>query len=123
MSDSRLLRNVAATLASGASNQVGAAIGAHAFPLIGPAGVVAIRQAVAAVLLLAIARPPIRRMRRGQWSVALLLAADIAVMNLSLYSAIERIGLGLAVTLEFLGPLAVALVGSRTRADVLIAIG
>jgi inner membrane transporter RhtA len=43
-------------------------------------------------------------------------------MNLTLYTAIERIGLGLAVTLEFLGPLAVALLASRTRADVLIAI-
>src|SRR5262245_35348971 len=123
MADSRLLRNVAATLASGASNQVGAAVGAHAFPFIGPAGVVAIRQAVAALLLVSIAPPPIRRFQRGQWTVVLLLAADIAIMNLSLYSAIERIGLGLAVTLEFLGPLAVALMGSRTRADVLIAIG
>jgi inner membrane transporter RhtA len=45
-----------------------------------------------------------------------------AVMNLSLYSAIDRIGLGLAVTLEVLGPLAVALIGSRTRIDLLWAV-
>ncbi len=121
--DPKLARGVAATLASGASNQVGAAIGAHAFPFIGPAGVVAIRQAVAAVVLLGIARPPFRRFGRHQWAVVVLLAADIAIMNVTLYAAIERIGLGLAVTLEFLGPLAVALLGSRTRADLLIAVG
>jgi hypothetical protein len=45
-----------------------------------------------------------------------------AVMNLSLYSAIDRIGLGLAVTLEVLGPLAVALIGSRARIDLLWAV-
>ena len=44
-------------------------------------------------------------------------------MNLSLYTAIDRIGLGLAVTLEFLGPLAVALAGSRTRVDLVCAVG
>jgi len=43
-------------------------------------------------------------------------------MNLSLYTAIDRLGLGLAVTLEFLGPLAVALAGSRSRRDLLIAV-
>jgi inner membrane transporter RhtA len=46
-----------------------------------------------------------------------------AVMNLSLYLAVERIGLGLAVTLEVLGPLALALAGSRTRLDALCAVG
>lgn len=121
--DGHLLRGVAATLASGSSNQVGAALGAHGFPLIGPAGIVAIRQVVAAVTLLLIARPDVRRFQRSQWILVLLLAIDLAVMNLTLYMAIERIGLGLAVTLEFLGPLSVALVGSRTRPDLLIAIG
>jgi inner membrane transporter RhtA len=48
----------------------------------------------------------------------LLLAAVFATMNLSLYSAIDRLGLGLAVTLEFLGPLTVALVTSRRRIDI-----
>ena len=43
----------------------------------------------------------------------LALAVIFATMNLSLYAAIERIGLGLAVTLEFLGPLSVALLASR----------
>ncbi|MCU7726358.1 EamA family transporter [Actinoplanes sp. KI2] len=112
---------IGAMLGSAASNQVGAAIGAQAFPLIGPAGVVAVRQVVAAAVLLPAARPDIRRFTWSQWWPTLLLALVFATMNLSLYTAIDRVGLGLAVTLEFLGPLAVALAGSRTRTDLLCA--
>jgi inner membrane transporter RhtA len=83
--------------------------------------VVAVRQVVAAAVLLPVARPPLRRMTWSQWWPTLLLAAVFAVMNLSLYTAIDRLGLGLAVTLEFLGPLAVALAGSRSRTDLLTA--
>ena len=72
-------------------------------------------------MLLPVARPPLRRMTWPQWWPVLLLAAVFGCMNLSLYTAIDRIGLGLAVTLEFLGPLAVALAGSRSRRDLLIA--
>ena len=107
---------------SAISNQTGAAVGAHAFGAIGPAGVVAVRQWVAAAVLLPLARPPVRRMTWPQWWPVLLLAAVFGVMNLSLYTAIDRIGLGLAVTLEFLGPLGVALAGSRSRRDLLIAL-
>lgn len=109
-------------LGSGMSSQVGAAAGAHAFGAIGPAGVVAVRQIVAAAVLLPIARPSIRRMTWPQWWPTLLLAAVFACMNLSLFVAIDRIGLGLAVTLEFLGPLGVALAGSRTRVHLLAAV-
>ena len=113
---------IATMLGSAASNQVGAAIGAHAFPAIGPAGVVVVRQIVAAAVLLPIARPNLRKLTWPQWWPTLLLGVVFAVMNLSLYTAIERIGLGLAVTLEVLGPLAVALLGSRTRVDLLCAL-
>lgn len=112
------LKGLAAVLASGAGNQTGAALGAHAFPLIGPAGVVAVRQAVAAIVLTAVARPPWRRWGWAQWWPTLLLGGVFAGMNLGLYLAVDRLGLGLAVTLEFLGPLAVALLGSRARVDV-----
>ncbi|HET6561652.1 MAG TPA: EamA family transporter [Marmoricola sp.] len=104
-----------------AGNQLGAGIGAHAFDAIGPAGVVAMRQLVAASVLLPVARPPFRRMTWAQWWPALLLAGVFGCMNLALYSAIDRIGLGLAVTLEFLGPLAVALAASRGRRDLVAA--
>src|SRR3954454_13218100 len=118
----RVYAGVATMVASAASNQAGAAIGAHAFGAIGPAGVVAVRQFVAAAVLLPVARPPVRRFTWAQWWPTLLLGLVFAVMNLCLYTAIDRIGLALAVTLEFLGPLAVALSGSRTRLDLLGAV-
>ncbi len=108
---------------SGLSNQLGAAIGALAFDSLGTAGVVAVRQLVSAAILLPVARPRLRSYTWAQWWPALLLGLVLATMNLSLYAAVDRIGLGLAVTLEFLGPLAVALSSSRTRADLLLAAG
>lgn len=117
----RPLRGVTTMLGSALSNQVGAAVGAHAFGAIGPPGVVAVRQVVAAAVLLPVARPPLRRMTWPQWWPVLLLAVVFGCMNLALYTAIDRIGLGLAVTLEFLGPLGVALAASRSRRDLLIA--
>ncbi|WP_330276823.1 EamA family transporter [Lentzea sp. NBC_00516] len=105
--------------ASAASNQIGAAVGAHAFAAIGPAGVVAVRQFVAAAVLLPMARPNLRRFTWAQWWPTIALGLVFATMNLSLYMAIDRIGLGLAVTLEVLGPLGIALAGSRTRRDFL----
>lgn len=116
-----VLGGLATMTASAASNQVGAAIGAHAFATIGPVGVVAVRQFVAAAVLLPVARPNMRRFTWGQWWPTLLLGLVFATMNLSLYTAIDRIGLGLAVTLEVLGPLGVAVAGSRTRLDILCA--
>jgi inner membrane transporter RhtA len=105
---------VALMLGSALSSQTGAAIGAIAFPVIGPVGVVAVRQWVAGVVMLAVGRPRLRAFTRREWWPVLGLAAVFAVMNVSLYTAVDRIGLGLAVTLEFLGPLGVALVGART---------
>lgn len=108
---------VATILASGASNQFGAATGALAFPVIGAFGVVAIRQIVAAVALCAIARPRFRSLDRATWALVAALALTLGVMNIALYSAVGRIGLGTAVTLEFLGPLAVAVWASRRPRD------
>lgn len=113
---------VALMLGSGLSNQTGASVAALAFPVLGPLGVVAVRQWVAAVVLGAVGRPRLRDFTAAQWRPVLGLALVFAAMNLSLYEAIERIGLGLAVTLEFLGPLAVALAGSRRRVDLVAAV-
>ena len=113
---------VLSLLGAATGTQVGAALGAHAFPAIGPAGVVAVRQAIAALVLVPIARPPLHRFTWRQWWPTLLLGLVFAVMNLSLYIAVDRVGLGLAVTLEVLGPLAVALAGSRTRLDAFCAV-
>src|SRR5918995_2943632 len=100
-------------LSSALGSQTGAALGALAFPVIGPVGVVAVRQWIAGALMLAVGRPRLREFTAAQWRPVLALAAVFGIMNLSLYTAVDRIGLGLAVTLEFLGPLAVALAGGR----------
>ncbi|MFF5973257.1 DMT family transporter [Streptomyces sp. NPDC012769] len=113
---------VAAMLGSGLSNQIGAATGSLAFPVLGPVGVVAVRQYVAAVVLLAVARPRLRDFTRHQWQPVILLAVVFGTMNLSLYTAIDRVGLGLAVTLEFLGPLTLALAATRRRVDACCAV-
>ena len=107
---------------SALSNQLGAATGALAFPVIGPAGVVAVRQWIAGIVLLTVGRPRLRSFTWAQWWPVLLLAVAYGTMNISLYSAIDRLGLGLAVTLEFLGPLAVALATSRRHADLACAL-
>ncbi|MEU1343523.1 EamA family transporter [Streptomyces sp. NPDC005827] len=108
---------VATMFGSGLSNQTGAAIGSLAFPVLGPLGVVAVRQYVAALVLVAVGRPRVRAFTWRQWWPVLLLAVVFGTMNLTLYTAIDRVGLGLAVTLEFLGPLSIALAASRRRLD------
>ncbi|GAA5176500.1 EamA family transporter [Pseudonocardia eucalypti] len=109
-------KGIALLLGGALSNQTGAAVGALAFDAIGPVGVVVVRQWVAGVALLVLGRPRLRAFTRRQWWPVLALAAVFATMNLSLYTAVDRIGLGLAVTLEFLGPLAVVVLGARNRA-------
>jgi inner membrane transporter RhtA len=111
------LTGIALMTGSAAANQLGAATAALAFPVLGPAGVVAIRQWVAGTILLTTVRPRFASFTRAQWRPVLALALIFATMNLSLYLAIDRIGLGLAVTLEFLGPLSVALLSSRRVID------
>ncbi|MFI1925994.1 EamA family transporter [Streptomyces sp. NPDC020377] len=118
----RRLAGVATMVGSGLSTQTGAAIGSLAFPVLGPTGVVAVRQYVAALVLLAVGRPRLRSFTRRQWGPVLLLALVFGTMNLSLYTAIDRIGLGLAVTLEFLGPLTIALAAARRRVDACCAV-
>lgn len=113
---------IALVLSSAASNQTGAALGATAFPAMGPVGVVAIRQLVTAIVLAPLVRPRFGDLSRDQWWPILGLVVVFSVMNLSLYAAIDRIGLGLAVTLEFLGPLAVAVAGSRRPLDLACAV-
>lgn len=103
---------VAAVALSASSVQAGAALGATLFPLVGPLGVTALRQVVSAIALLAIQRPPLHRLGLRRLAPALVLGAVLVAMNFTLYSAVQRIGLGLGVTVEFLGPLGVALLGA-----------
>jgi inner membrane transporter RhtA len=111
------LGGIALMTGSALSAQAGAAFASQAFPALGPAGVVAIRQWVASIFMLATVRPKFWTFTARQWQPVVILAVAFAVMNVSLYIAIDRIGLGLAVTIEFLGPLAVAVLTSRRAAD------
>jgi inner membrane transporter RhtA len=111
------LAGIALMTGSAAATQLGAATAALAFPVLGPAGVVAVRQWVAGAVLLGSVRPRFASFTWPQWRAVLALAVIFATMNLSLYAAIDTIGLGLAVTLEFLGPLSVALLASRRLTD------
>jgi len=98
------------------SIQIGAAVATSLFPEIGAAGVVFMRAIVSAVLLAAIWRPGIETVRENP-RLLLVFGAALAGMNLCFYEAIDRIPLGTAVTLEFIGPLTVALITSRRRRD------
>jgi inner membrane transporter RhtA len=101
------------------SVQLGAAIATTLFDRVGPAGAVLYRLAFAALVLVAVWRPgPLEAGRRGL-ALAGAFGLTLAAMNLCFYEALERIPLGIAVTLEFTGPLVVGLVGSRRGLDVL----
>ncbi|HEY1597001.1 MAG TPA: DMT family transporter [Solirubrobacteraceae bacterium] len=104
------------------SVQIGAAFATKLFGDLGPAGTVFLRVLFAAVVLCAIWRPSLRAHTRADLRLAALFGAVLACMNLSFYESLDRIHLGVAVTLEFIGPLGVALFGSRSRLDVLWAL-
>jgi inner membrane transporter RhtA len=118
----RRTAGVALALTASLSNQGGASAGAVAVGALGAPGVVAVRQVVAALALNAVARPDWRSLDRRTWLLVVALAAVMGTMNLTLFAAIDRIGLGLAVTCEFLGPLAVAVGTSRRPEDALAAL-
>src|SRR5260370_31838249 len=104
-----------------ASVQVGAAFATKLFVHLGPAGTVLVRVLFAAIVLWAIWRPWPREHGPRDLRLAALFGLALACMNLTFYEALDRIPLGVAVTLEFIGPLGVALPGSRSRLDVLSA--
>ncbi len=106
-------------LGSIASVQVGAGIGRTLFDELGAQGVTLFRIGLAALLLLAIARPRIRRWSRAQWRAAAVFGVAMAGMNSLFYQSLRTVPLGIAVTVEFIGPLAVALVQTRRALDVL----
>ena len=101
-------------LVSGLSSQLGAAVAATVFPQLGFLGVVAIRQLVTVAVLVPLVRPNPLRWSRLQWRPVLLLALTFATVSLPLYAAIQRLGLGLAIALEFLGPVTIAIARSRS---------
>jgi inner membrane transporter RhtA len=101
------------------SVQLGAAATTELFDDVGPGGAVLLRLAFAALVLTALWRPFPIRADRGALALVALFGVALAAMNFSFYEALDRIPLGIAVTLEFVGPLGVALAASRRRLDLL----
>jgi inner membrane transporter RhtA len=108
---------IAGPVVSALSVQAGAGVGTLLLPAVGPLGVVGLRQLFAALVLAPTLRRDVLRWRLMWPSLCLGLA--LLVMNLAIYASFSRLELGLAVTLEFLGPLAVALLSSRRLIDLL----
>ena len=105
-------------LAGGTSMYLGAAIAIDLFDAVSPAGVAWLRITGAALVLLIVVRPG-----RAAWQWSRLRLAGVfglmtAAMNIAFYLALDHLPLGTTVALEFLGPIAVAAAGSRTRRDV-----
>lgn len=99
------------------SVQVGAAIAKGLFEEISPTAMVWLRLASSSLVLLALSRPRLRQRSRADWLVALGFGASLGLMNWSIYQSFARIPMGVAVTIEFVGPLSVAIVGSRRLRD------
>ncbi|MFI7277854.1 EamA family transporter [Streptomyces sp. NPDC049879] len=98
------------------SVQLGAAVAKNLFGAVGSFGTVTLRLFFAAAVLMLLWRPSPRLDRRA-WTVVLGYGVTLGAMNLCFYLALDRVPLGIAVTVEFLGPLAVALGGSRRWPD------
>ncbi|MFD8888395.1 DMT family transporter [Streptomyces erythrochromogenes] len=104
---------VALVISAGISVQFGAALAVMIMPRAGAAGVVTLRLAAAAIVLLLLCRPKVRGYTRSDWGTVAAFGVAMAGMNGLFYQAIDRIPLGPAVTLEVLGPLALSVVVSR----------
>lgn len=100
------------------SVQVGSAVARTVFDEIGANGITLLRLAMSGVLLVVLVRPRVRRWSREQLRAATLLGLTMGAMNITFYLSIRTVPLGVAVTVEFIGPLLVALVQSRRARDV-----
>jgi inner membrane transporter RhtA len=96
-----------------ACQEVGAAIAVLLFPQVGPLGMVMLRLVFSALALLAIARPALRGHSRSAWTGVALFGVVLATMNGLFYLALERLPLGVTVTIEVLGPLVLSIVAAR----------
>ncbi len=110
---------VAALLVSIFCFQIGASIAKQLFPLVGAEGTVALRVGLSAVMMLAIGRPWRAPWRGANWRALIVYGVSLGTMNFLFYMALRTIPLGIAVALEFSGPLSVALIHSRRAVDFL----
>ncbi|EON23178.1 hypothetical protein CF8_2955 [Nocardioides sp. CF8] len=101
------------------SVQAGAAIAKDLFGTISPTSMVFLRLVTSTLVLLAIARPSWRGRSRADWLVVAAFGASLGLMNWAIYQSFARIPLGIAVTIEFIGPLTLAVLGSRRARDLI----
>lgn len=102
-----------------ASVQVGAALARNLFGQMSTSGVLFLRLAIAAVVMLAVVRPRVRSWSRSTVLAVLLMGVAVAALNQVFYLAIAHIPLGIAVTVEFLGPLLLSVVQTRRPTDLI----
>ena len=110
---------IPAVLLSIISFQCGAALAKGIFPVLGAVATASLRIVLSAVILVIFNRPKFRNMTAAQWKAVALYGLTLGAMNIIFYMAIARIPLGLGVALEFIGPLALALTGSKRPLDFL----
>lgn len=112
-------RGTAVLLVVGAavSVQIGAAVAKSLFDTLGPPGVVFLRLLFGSAALWVIARPELRGRPRADLRLLAVLGVLLVTMNLLFYASLDRLPLGIAVTVEFLGPLGLAVIGSRRLLD------
>ncbi|WP_262379289.1 EamA family transporter [Nonomuraea sp. PA05] len=99
------------------SVQLGAGFAKELFATLPPSAVVFLRIAAGALIMGAVARPRLRGLSWRDWAVGVGFGLTLAVMNLTFYEALARLPMGIAVAIEFLGPLGVAVAASRRRID------
>lgn len=100
------------------SVQFGAAIAKEIIVIAGPSGTVLYRVGFAALLMCVVLRPSVRGRSRSDWTHIAAFGVVLAGMNVSYYASLQYLPIGVSVTIEFTGPLAVAILGSRRRVDV-----
>ncbi len=113
---------VPAVLLAIVSVQGGAAIAKGMFPFLGATATVALRIGLSAIILMLAFRPNLKNITAAQWKMVTLYGISLGAMNLSFYLSLSRIPLGLAVTLEFIGPLLLAISTSKKGTDLIWAL-
>ena len=119
MARSQVLLATLIVLVAMASVQVGASFAKSIFPVAGPAGTVALRLSLSTPILWVILQPWRQWPSRAAWRPLLVYGAVLGIMNLCFYQALHSLPLGIAVAIEFTGPMAVALLASRRAVDFL----
>jgi inner membrane transporter RhtA len=118
----RAVTGAAMILGTSASIQIAAAIAHDLFDTLTPAGVSALRFALGAAVIVPVVRPAVRGRDRETWLAIAVYGVSMGVLNVTFFESIERLPMGVAVTLAFIAPLGVALAGSRRRQDVAFAL-